>query len=340
MEQIKEYRIGNVELDNPFLLAPLAGITDSPFRRLCKEQGAALVYSEMVSAKGLYYDGKKTEDLLRYNPEETPIAYQLFGSEPDIMAWAVEKLSDRGNCIIDVNMGCPVPKVAKNGEGAALMKDPDLAAAVITSMVLAEKQAAEKKGRQPKPITVKCRLGWNQNRINLREFALKMEEAGASALAVHARTREQMYSGKADWNAIAEIKTLLTIPVIGSGDVFTGEDANRMLDETGCDFVMIARGALGNPWIFRDALSIYNSGGLLHTTTADEKVETILRHIDLLIKEKSESRAVQEMRKHIGWYLKGTPGAAELRRMVNRAGTVKDLHDVLNELYTRMDPAI
>lgn len=340
MEQRKEYRIGSVVLENPFLLAPLAGITDSPFRQLCKEQGAALVYSEMVSAKGLYYDGKKTEDLLRYNPEETPIAYQLFGSEPDIMAWAVEKLSDRGNSIIDVNMGCPVPKVAKNGEGAALMKDPDLAVAVITSMIRAEKQAAERESRLPKPITVKCRLGWNQNRINLREFALKMEEAGASALAVHARTREQMYSGKADWNAIAEVKTLLTIPVIGSGDVFTGEDANRMLDETGCDFVMIARGALGNPWIFRDALSIYNGCPLPPTITVDEKVETILRHIDLLIKEKSESRAVQEMRKHIGWYLKGTPGAAELRRMVNRAGTVKDLHDVLNELYTRMDPAI
>ncbi len=329
MEQIREYKIGSVVLDNPFLLAPLAGITDSPFRRLCKEQGAALVYSEMVSAKGLYYDGKRTESLLSYHSEEAPIAYQLFGSEQDIMAWAVEKLSDRGNCMIDVNMGCPVPKVAKNGEGAALMKDPDLAATVVTAMVRAESQAAERVGRQPKPITVKCRLGWDQSRINLREFALKMEDAGASALAVHARTREQMYSGKADWNSIAEIKTALSIPVIGSGDVFTGEDANRMLEETDCDFVMIARGALGNPWIFRDALCIYNGCPLPTATSAEEKAATILRHMDLQVKEKGPGRAVQEMRKHVGWYLKGTPGAAELRRKVNQAATVTDLRDVI-----------
>ncbi|MFA5634828.1 MAG: tRNA dihydrouridine synthase DusB [Anaerovoracaceae bacterium] len=331
----KEYRIGSVVLENPFLLAPLAGITDSPFRRLCKEQGAALVYSEMVSAKGLYYDGKKTESLLSYHTEEAPIAYQLFGSEPDIMAWAVEKLSDRGNCMIDVNMGCPVPKVAKNGEGAALMKDPELAVSVATAMIRSERQVAVREGRQPKPITVKCRLGWDQSRINLREFGLKMQEAGISALAVHARTREQMYSGKADWNAIAEVKAALSIPVIGSGDIFTGADANRMLEETGCDFVMIARGALGNPWIFRDALSIYNGCPLPAVAPAEEKAVTILRHMDLQVKEKGPSRAVQEMRKHVGWYLKGTPGAAELRRKVNQAATVTDLRDVIKELYDR-----
>lgn len=324
----KEYKIGNVRLKNPFLLAPLAGITDSPFRRICKGQGAALVYSEMVSAKGLYYDGKRTGRLLDFYREERPIAYQLFGSEPEIMAWAVEKLSDRDNCMIDVNMGCPVPKVAKNGEGAALMKDPDLASEIVSAMVRAEKQAAVKSDRPPKPITVKCRLGWDRNRVNLREFAIRMEAAGAAALAVHARTREQMYSGKADWNAIAEIKSILSIPVIGSGDIFTAEDANRMLKETGCDFVMIARGALGNPWIFRDALDMYEGRPLLPLPD-DEKTRVILRHIDLQIAQKGERQAVLEMRKHIGWYLKGTPGAAELRRRANSAVTAEDLICIL-----------
>lgn len=324
----KEFKIGNVTLESPFLLAPLAGITDSPFRRICKEQGAALVYSEMVSAKGLYYDGKKTEQLLDFYPEERPIAYQLFGSEPDIMAWAVEKLADRDNCIIDVNMGCPVPKVAKNGEGAALMKDPDLASEIVSAMVRAEEKAAAKSDRPPKPITVKCRLGWDRNRINLREFAKRMEASGAAALAVHARTREQMYSGKADWSAIAEVKSLLSIPVIGSGDIFTAEDANRMLKETGCDFVMIARGALGNPWIFRDALCLYEGRSSL-PLTGDEKIKVVLRHIDMQIAEKGERQAVLEMRKHIGWYLKGTPGAAELRRRANSAVTAEDLISVL-----------
>jgi tRNA-dihydrouridine synthase B len=324
----KEYRIGNVTLASPFLLAPLAGITDSPFRRVCKEQGAALVYSEMVSAKGLYYGDKNTGKLLEFYPEESPIAYQLFGSEPDIMAWAVEKLSDRDNCMIDVNMGCPVPKVVKNGEGAALMKDPGLAYEIVSAMVRAEEQAAAKLNRPPKPVTVKCRLGWDQDRINLLEFALRMEEEGAAALAVHARTREQMYSGKADWSAIAEVKNVLSIPVIGSGDVFTAEDANRMLRETGCDFVMIARGALGNPWIFRDVLCLYEGKPLL-PLSPDEKRAVILRHIEMQVAQSGERRAVLEMRKHVGWYLKGTPGAAELRRKANNSVKVEDLISVL-----------
>ncbi len=332
MEQNREHKIGSITLENPFLLAPLAGITDSPFRRLCKEQGAAMVYSEMVSAKGLYYEGKKTESLLKFYGEETPIAYQLFGSDPDIMAWAVENLSERGNCLIDVNMGCPVPKVAKNGEGAALMKNPLLAAAMVTAMVRAEEQAADRGERQPKPITVKCRLGWDRNQINLKEFALRMEEAGASALAVHARTRDQMYSGKADWEAIARVKEDLSIPVIGSGDVFSGEDANRMLRETGCDFVMMARGALGNPWIFRDALSLYEGHPLPPPPSASEKAIVIARHIVMQTEEKGRHRAVQEMRKHMGWYLKGVPGAAELRRKVNRAKSTEDLLDVVREM--------
>ncbi len=331
MSKEKELKIGSVTINNPFLLAPLAGITDSPFRRLCKEQGAALVYSEMVSAKGLYYDGKKTEKLLDFCPEESPIAFQLFGSEPDIMAWAAEKLSDRGNSMIDLNMGCPVPKVAKNGEGAALMKEPRLAAEIVKAVVRAEKQAAEKSGRSPKPITVKCRLGWDRSRINLREFALRMEDAGASALAVHARTREQMYSGKADWDAIAFAKTILSIPLIGNGDVFTGEDANRMLKDTGCDFVMIARGALGNPWIFRDAIAIRYGRQLPPPLSIEEKTEAILRHLDMQTAEKGTA-AAQQMRKHIGWYLKGMQGASELRRRINSAAAPEDLRAVLERL--------
>ncbi len=307
------------------MLAPLAGITDSSFRRLCRYQGAAMVYSEMVSAKGLYYDGKKTEELLKFYPEEAPIAYQIFGSDPDIMAWAVEKLSVMGNCMIDVNMGCPVPKVTRNGEGAALMKTPLLAAKIVKAMVKAEERSSQASGRTAKPITVKCRTGWNQDSINLEEFALRIEEAGAAALAVHGRTREQMYSGKADWNAIEKIKTKLTIPIIGNGDALSGEDAVNMLKETGCDFVMIARGALGNPWIFRNAIEIYEGRPVSPAITADEKLSMIKMHIGLLVEEKGQRCAVQEMRKHIGWYLKGIKGAAEVRREVNRAHTVEQL---------------
>ncbi|GAB1475985.1 tRNA dihydrouridine synthase DusB [Bacillota bacterium] len=286
------------------------------------------MYSEMISAKGLYYDGKRTEELLNYCPEEEPVAYQIFGSDPAIMGLAVERLSTRGNAAIDVNMGCPVPKVVKNGEGSALMKDPLLAARIIKSMVEAENKEADRLGRENKPITVKCRLGWDKNSINLREFALRAEDAGASALAVHGRTREQMYGGKANWDAIGEIKLLLSIPVIGNGDVFTGEEGVKMLKETGCDFVMIARGALGNPWIFKSAQEAL-AGKPSSPITAEEKQDAILRHIDMVVEEKGQLRGVQEMRKHVGWYLKGLPGAAEIRRKVNNASTVKDLRDII-----------
>ncbi len=324
------YRIGNVSFKNPFFLAPLAGITDSSFRRLCREQGAALVYSEMVSAKGLYYDGKRTEELLNYYPEEEPIAYQLFGSDPGIMALTVERLSERGNSMIDVNMGCPVPKVVKNGEGSALMKDPLLAYRIVKDMVKAERVASDRLEREPKPVTVKCRLGWDKSKVNIREFALRIEDAGASALTLHARTREQMYSGKADWDAIGETKSLLSIPVIGNGDVFTGEDAVRMLRETGCDYVMIARGVLGNPWIFRRAQEVLEKRPL-SAVSEDEKRDTMLRHMNMVIGEKGERRGVQEMRKHIGWYLKGSAGAADMRRKVNKAETVDDMRNIIGQ---------
>lgn len=327
----RKYYIGNVELNSPFILAPLAGITDSPFRRLCKEQGAALVYSEMISAKGLYYNDKSTERLLSFIPEEKPIAYQLFGSDPEIMAWAAEKLSDRENSIIDVNMGCPVPKVARNGEGSALMKNPGLAAEIVKLMVKAEAHAASKSCRPEKPVTVKCRIGWDEKSINIFEFALMMEESGASAIAVHARTREQYYSGRADWETIAKVKESLKIPVIGSGDIFSAEDAIKMLKETGCDFVMFARGALGNPWIFRDALALCEGRPLPPPPSTQEKIALIRRHIVLLTAEKGEVPAVREMRKHIGWYLKGIPGAVKIRQKVNSLTTADELMKALDE---------
>lgn len=326
------FNIGNVKFNSPFILAPLAGITDSPFRRICKEFGAALVYSEMISAKGLYYNDKSTERLLKFYSEEKPIAFQIFGSDAGVMAWAAEKLSGRENCILDINMGCPVPKVAKNGEGSALMKNPELAENIVKSMVEAEERAASEAGRSRKPITVKCRTGWDRENINILDFALKMEEAGASAIAVHARTREQYYSGKADWDIILKVKERVGIPVIGSGDVFTGADAVRMLKETGCDFVMFARGALGNPWVFRDALALFEGLPLPPPPSIEEKLDIIMKHISLLLAEKGEAAAVREMRKHVGWYLKGIPRAAEVRRKVNSLTTVHELRNTLENI--------
>lgn len=331
LEEDKAMNIGNIKLDSPFLLAPLAGITDSPFRRICKAQGASLVYSEMVSAKGLYYNDNSTERLLAFEPEEAPVIYQLFGSDPDIMAWAVDKLADHGNAGIDVNMGCPVPKVAKNGEGAALMKDPLLAADIVKAMVKAERSAAERGQRLAKPITVKTRIGWDKTSVNIGEFALRVEEAGASAIAIHGRTRDQYYSGTANWERIAEIKSLLSIPVIGSGDVMSGADGVKMLRETGCDLVMIARGALGNPWIFHEARELLAGRPAPTPPSIEAKQSMFLYQLKLTVEFKGEAAAVREMRKHAGWYLKGVPGAASIRQKVNRATTETGLQEVLRQ---------
>ncbi len=315
-------RIGTIELENPFVLAPLAGITDASTRSLAKEQGAALVYSEMISGKGLWYKDKNTERLLNIAEGEEPIFYQLFGSDPEILAHAARELRPRRNAGIDLNMGCPVPKVVKNGEGSALLKNPQL----IYDLVYAVVQAAEK------PVTAKIRIGWDADSINAVETAKAIEAAGASAVAVHGRTREQYYTGQADWSMIRKVKEAVSIPVIGNGDVFSGEDANRMLAETGCDLVMIARGALGNPWIFRDALAIWRGEEVPPAPTLEEKVRMMRIHLERMLAEKGEYAAVREMRKHAGWYLKGVHGAAAIRRNINTITSAEELKRTIEEI--------
>lgn len=315
-------KIGSVTLDNPFFLAPLAGITDAPYRRICKEQGAGLVYSEMVSGKGLYYNDKSTERLLTIYEDEKPVAFQIFGSEPDVMGFAAGKLAERGNCILDINMGCPVPKVVKNGEGSALLKDPKLVEKVV-------KVAVEHAG---KPVTAKIRIGWDAGSINAVEIAKAVESAGASAIGVHGRTREQFYSGKADWETIRQVKQAVSIPVIGNGDVFSGQDAMNMMKHTGCDFVMIARGTLGNPWIFKEALALWQGKDAPPHPELKEKIELIIKHFDLLLEEKGEYAAVREMRKHAGWYLKGIHGSAAIRRQLNTVVSADELKEAVSSL--------
>lgn len=318
----KHLKIGRVEVPHPFVLAPLAGITDSPFRRLCKEQGASLVYSEMVSAKGLHYNDKNTEALLYIHEDEHPLAYQIFGSEPETMGEAARTLENRENVILDINMGCPVPKVVRNNEGCALMRD----------LQLAHDIAFETVKNSTKPITAKIRLGWDQNSINGIEMAKALEAAGVSAIAVHGRTREEYYSGEANWEEISKIKRAINIPVMGNGDIFSSEDAMRMLDETGVDFVMIARGALGNPWIFRDCLDLWEGEEKRPSPLLQEKVDTMLKQLEWLVEIKGEYSAIREMRKHVGWYVKGIKGSAEIKRRVNKISGHQELIDFLGKL--------
>lgn len=315
-------KIGDINLESPFLLAPLAGITDAPMRRICSMQGAALVYSEMISAKGLWYRDKNTERLLYMYEDEGPVALQLFGSEPEIMSFAVAKLEERRNVILDVNMGCPVPKVVKNGEGSALLKNPELAGRIIEAMV---KETG-------KPVTAKIRMGWDESSVNAVEVAKILEQAGASAVAVHGRTREQYYTGKADRDIIREVKQAVKIPVIGNGDIFSGRDALDMIEQTGCDFVMIARGALGNPWIFAEAKALWEGKEPPRAPDAREKREMLEKHFCDLLELKGEYAAVREMRKHTGWYLKGMPGAAAMRREINQITDAQELRDKLRRI--------
>jgi len=312
-------KIGNVELENNIFLAPMAGVTDQPFRILCREQGCALVYSEMVSAKGIMYNNENTTDMLQIHHSERPTALQLFGSDPKILADMAKRIESYPIDIIDINMGCPAPKIVKNGEGSALMKNPKLIGQIVKAV----------SGSIKKPLTIKIRKGFDENCLNALEVAQIAEENGAAAVAVHGRTREQYYSGAADWEIIKQIKEKLTIPVIGNGDVNSPQKAKEMFEYTGCDAIMIGRAAQGNPWIFGSVINYIKTGEILPEPSAEERVNTIIRHCKMLIEFKGEYIGIREMRKHVAWYTKGLPNSAEFRVKVNYAQTLAELEELL-----------
>lgn len=314
-------QIGSIKLVNPVILAPMAGVTDLPFRLLAKEMECGLVYSEMVSDKGLLYKNCHTLDMLQIDERERPVAMQIFGSEPSSMAKAAQFVEQAGIDIIDINMGCPTPKIIKNGSGSALMCQPDLAYRIMVSVVEAVKV----------PVTVKIRKGWSNASINAVEMAKLAEKAGIAAIAVHGRTREQFYSGEADWDIIRQVKESVGIPVIGNGDIRTPYDAEKMLSETGCDGLMIGRGAQGNPWIFRQISQYLASGKILRPPTVEERLAVMLRHLDMLIEYKGEYLGIREMRRHGAWYTKGLHHSSELRLKFNQAVTKVDFISVLDE---------
>lgn len=316
---MKELYLYGKKLSGPFLLAPLAGVTDAVMRRICFREGASLAYTEMVSAKGLYYGDRKTESLL-YIPEDAgPTSIQIFGSDPEIMGYAAEKLSERNNFSLNINMGCPVPKVVRNGDGSALMKDPDLVYDVVRAVT-------DKAG---KPVSVKFRKGFDDDHINAVEIAKACEAAGAAAVIVHGRTREQYYSGKADWSIIRQVKEAVDIPVVGNGDVFTGADGVRMMKETGCDLVMVARGAQGNPWIFRELMAAWRGEPEPEKPSASEVRDMMYQHLDQLVELKGEYAAVREMRKHIAWYTKGRKNGASIRKAVNQIESARQMKEAI-----------
>ena len=314
--------IGNVSLDNRVFLSPMAGVTDLPFRLICKQKGCGMLYTEMINAKALCYNDENTKKMTKIEYEEHPIAIQIFGSEPEYMGRAAEILNSHPNEILDINMGCPAPKVIKNGDGSALMKNPKLAEEVMRAVV----------ENSTKPVTLKIRKGWDDNSVNAVEIAKIAEQAGISAVAIHGRTREQYYSGKADWDIIKEIKDSISIPVIGNGDVFEIEDAINMLEKTNCDAIMIGRGAQGNPWIFKRINHYMQTGEILPNPTAEEKINTAIEHMKLAVAEHGEYVAVREMRKHIGWYIKGLKNSARFRDEINKLTDCESVVMKLNEL--------
>lgn len=305
----------------PVILGPMAGVTDLAFRLLCKEQGCDVVVTEMISAKALYYGNKNTIPLLQTDERETPAGVQIFGSDPVLMGQMAHKIEDRGFAFVDINMGCPVPKIVNNREGSALMKDP----------VLAGKIVHEVKKAVALPVTVKFRLGFDETHKNAVEFAKVMEESGADAIAVHGRTREQYYSGKADWEAIRQVKEAVSLPVIANGDIYSGADAIAIREKTGCDGIMVARGSKGNPWIFREIKVCLAGNPIPEQPTAQERIEMLLRHAALCVEYKGEYTGIREMRKHAAWYTAGLHGSSRLRQEVNQVTTWKELEALLHE---------
>ena len=324
MSTIKQLQIGNVTLKNNLILAPMAGVTDLPFRLLCKEQGAGLLCMEMVSAKAILYKNKNTEELLTIDPRENPVSLQLFGSDPDIISEIAKQIEDRPFDILDINMGCPVPKVVNNGDGSALMKNPLLAGEIIEKTVRAIK----------KPVTVKIRKGFDEDHVNAVEMAHIAEESGAAAVAVHGRTREQFYSGRADWDIIRQVKERVSIPVIGNGDLLTAEDVIAMEKQTGCDGFMIARGAEGNPWIFRQILHYFETGEQLPKPDFSEMTEMLLRHAKMQLEFKGEYTGIREIRKHAAWYTAGYKNSSRLRGRINEVENYGQLEALFREVQS------
>jgi len=311
-------KIGNVEIENNIFLAPMAGISDMPFRILCKEKGAGLVYTEMVSSKGMFYDDNKTKKLMQIDERERPVAIQIFGSDPEIMGKIAKEVSKDAD-IIDINMGCPAPKVTKNGEGSKLLLDLELIDKITKNVVQ----------NSSVPVTIKIRKGWDDEHINAVEVAKIAEKNGIAAITVHGRTREQFYSGKADWEIIKKVKETVSIPVIGNGDIIDGETAKKMFDETGCDAIMIGRASNGNPWIFEQIINYLKNGKKIEPPNVETVKLMILNHLKMLVEHKGEYTAVREMRKQIAWYIKGMQNAANIRNEINK---IEDLQELENRI--------
>lgn len=322
MNSIQKLQIGNVTLENNLILAPMAGVTDLPFRLLCKEQGAGLLCMEMVSAKAILYKNKNTEELLTIDPRENPVSLQLFGSDPDIMGEIAKQIEERPFDILDINMGCPVPKVVNNGDGSALMKNPLLAGKIIEKVASAIE----------KPVTVKIRKGFDDEHVNAVEMAHIAQESGAAAVAVHGRTREQYYSGKADWDIIRQVKEAVSIPVIGNGDILKAEDVIAMKEQTGCDGFMIGRGAQGNPWIFSQILSYFKTGTYPEKPGFQEVTEMLLRHAKMQLAFKGEYTGIREIRKHAAWYTSGYENSSKLRGRINEVESYEQLEALFREV--------